>query len=90
MVAINISTSTDDTEDAVEEILKKEAKSWKIVPTFFSSDDPWFDGKIKNAALQSCTQEFKADEYDWDGEEIFNQNDLLILDSSLIGVEEVE
>lgn len=67
VVAINVSTSTDDTENAVEEILKKEAKSWKIVPTFFDSNDPWFDGKIKNAALQSCTKEFKVqldlDEY---------------------------
>ncbi len=67
VVAINVSTSTDDTEDVVEEILKKEAKSWKVVPTFFDSNDPWFDGKIKNAALQSCTQEFKLqldlDEY---------------------------
>jgi hypothetical protein len=66
-VIVAINTSEDDTEDTVNNILKKEAKSFKVIKTSFDYNDPWLDGKIKNAALQECTQEFKLqldlDEY---------------------------
>jgi len=66
-VVVAINTSQDDTENNVKEILQKESKSWKIINTSFDYQDPWLDGKIKNSALQSCTQEFKIqldlDEY---------------------------
>lgn len=66
-VVVAINTSEDNTEDLVKQILNKEAKSWKILNTSFDYKDPWLDGKIKNAALHSCTKEFKLqldlDEY---------------------------
>lgn len=66
-VIVAINTSEDDTEEVVKAILKKESKSHKIINTSFDYKDPWLDGKIKNKALQSCTQEFKLqldlDEY---------------------------
>ena len=66
-VVLAINTSEDDTEDIAKQILNKQAKSWKILNTSFDYKDPWLDGKIKNAALHSCTQEFKLqldlDEY---------------------------
>ena len=66
-VVVAINTSEDDTEEVIEAIVKKESKSYKIVNTSFDYKDPWLDGKIKNKALQSCTQEFKLqldlDEY---------------------------
>jgi hypothetical protein len=66
-VVVAINTSEDNTEETILDILKKEAKKFKIVNTSFSYFDPWLDGKIKNSALQECTQEFKIqldlDEY---------------------------
>lgn len=66
-VVVAVNTSIDDTRPSVEKILKENAKSFKIIDTSFSYSDPWLDGKIKNAALQECTQEFKLqldlDEY---------------------------
>jgi len=65
-VVIAINTSTDGTREKVEEALT-EFTNWRIVDTDFSYQDPWLDGKIKNAALQACTQDFKIqldlDEY---------------------------
>jgi hypothetical protein len=66
-IVVAINTSEDDTEDTVKKILQEEAKSYSIINTSFDYKDPWLDGKIKNAALQTCTKEFKIqldlDEY---------------------------
>lgn len=66
-VIVAINTSEDDTEKTVLDILNKESKKFKVINTSFSYDDPWLDGKIKNAALQECTEDFKIqldlDEY---------------------------
>lgn len=65
-VVIAINTSSDGTKEAIEEKLK-DFSNWKIIETDFSYQDPWLDGKIKNEALQACTQDFKIqldlDEY---------------------------
>jgi hypothetical protein len=65
-VIIAVNTSVDDTKEAIEESLK-DFNNWKILETNFSYQDPWLDGKIKNEALQACTQDFKIqldlDEY---------------------------
>ena len=57
-VIIAVNTSDDDTDSAIRDILW-EYKNWKIVPANFSKLDPLWDGRMKNLALQSCTQEFK-------------------------------
>jgi hypothetical protein len=66
-VVVAINTSEDDTYDTVSSILKDNAKNSKILKTNFDYQDPWLDGKIKNAALQECDHEFKIqldlDEY---------------------------
>jgi len=66
-VVVAINTSEDDTESSILDILNKESKKFKVINTLFSYNDPWLDGKIKNAALQECTEEFKIqldlDEY---------------------------
>jgi hypothetical protein len=65
-VIIAVNTSVDGTKEAIEETLK-DFSNWKIIETNFSYQDPWLDGKIKNEALQVCTQDFKIqldlDEY---------------------------
>jgi len=65
-VIIAVNTSSDGTKEAIEETLK-DFSNWKIIETDFSYQDPWLDGKIKNVALQACTQDFKIqldlDEY---------------------------
>ena len=65
-IIIAINTCEDETEKEINKILK-DFKNYKIINTSFDKNDPWFDGKIKNAALQECTQEFKIqldlDEY---------------------------
>ena len=65
-VIIAVNPSVDNTKEAIGETLK-EFNNWKIIETDFSYQDPWLDGKIKNAALQACTQDFKIqldlDEY---------------------------
>ncbi len=66
-VVVAVNTSQDDTLQTVEKILKENAKSFKLLKTDFSYQDPWLDGKIKNAALQECSYDFKLqldlDEY---------------------------
>ena len=66
-VVVAVNESQDDTLEIVKKILSRNAKKSKIIETNFSYQDPWLDGKIKNAALQECTQEFKIqldlDEY---------------------------
>lgn len=65
-VVIAVNTSTDNTKQSIEKALK-DFSNWKILETDFSYQDPWLDGKIKNEALQACTQDFKIqldlDEY---------------------------
>lgn len=65
-VVIAVNTSTDGTKEEIEKILHSHS-NWKIIETNFSYQDPWLDGKIKNEALQACTQDFKIqldlDEY---------------------------
>jgi len=65
-VVIAVNASVDNTKEAIEETLR-EFNNWKIIETDFNYQDPWLDGKIKNAALQACTQDFKIqldlDEY---------------------------
>jgi len=65
-VVIAVNTSEDDTADR----LWKESESLKnirLIFTDFSYEDPDLDGKIKNAALQETTNDFKIgldlDEY---------------------------
>ena len=66
-VVVAVNTSEDDTYDTVSSILKDNAKSSILLKTSFDYQDPWLDGKIKNAALQECNCEFKVqldlDEY---------------------------
>lgn len=57
-VIIAVNTSDDDTDSAIRDTLW-EYKNWKIVPANFSKLDPFWDGRMKNLALQHCTQEFK-------------------------------
>ena len=65
-VIIAVNTSTDETKEKIAECLS-EFSNWRIIDTDFSYQDPWLDGKIKNEALQACTQDFKIqldlDEY---------------------------
>ena len=65
-VIIAVNTSSDKTKQAIEESLK-DFSNWRIIETDFAYQDPWLDGKIKNEALQACTQDFKIqldlDEY---------------------------
>ena len=66
-VVVAVNTSEDDTFEIVKNILNQYAKKHLILKTEFSYQDPWLDGKIKNAALQNCSEEFKIqldlDEY---------------------------
>jgi hypothetical protein len=57
-VIIAVNASDDDTDSAIRDTLW-EYKNWKIVPANFSRLDPFWDGRMKNLALQHCTQEFK-------------------------------
>ena len=50
-VVVAVNTSEDDTHDIVSSILKESAKSSILLKTSFNYQDPWLDGKIKNAAL---------------------------------------
>lgn len=65
-LVIALNTSTDESEEMIREELK-DYENWKIVKTSFSTDQPGFDGLIKNAAMQECDGEFKlcidADEF---------------------------
>lgn len=65
-VVVAVNTSTDGTKEEIEKTLHSYS-NWKIIETNFSYQDPWLDGKIKNEALQACSQEFKIqldlDEY---------------------------
>lgn len=65
-VVIAVNSSVDKTKEKIAECLS-EFSNWRIVDTDFSYQDPWLDGKIKNEALQACTQDFKIqldlDEY---------------------------
>ncbi len=65
-VVLSVNTSEDDTLDKLIQ-LSKDFPKLKIVSSDFSYSDPLLDGKIKNFALQSTTQEFKIgldmDEY---------------------------
>ena len=65
-VVVAVNTSTDGTKEEIEKSLRSYS-NWKIIETNFSYQDHWLDGKIKNEALQACSQEFKIqldlDEY---------------------------
>ena len=55
-VVIAINTSEDDTLSKVKELSDK-YKNLIVVDTDFSYTDPGMDGKIKNAALQTCSND---------------------------------
>jgi hypothetical protein len=62
-ISIAVNTSEDGTFEALNEyarasLVTHSAMSWKIVKTEIPYTDPWFDGKIKNAALRNCTSRF--------------------------------
>lgn len=56
-ISIAINTSEDNTFEAFEELYEKYPKQISIFKTDISYDDPDFDGKIKNLALQDCKTE---------------------------------
>jgi hypothetical protein len=53
-IVIAINTSEDNTYEKFEELFEKYPNKLSIFKTNISYDDPDFDGKIKNEALQSC------------------------------------
>ena len=57
-VVVAVNESEDDTLLELKSYAN-ERKNIRIVETDFSYEDPLLDGKIKNAALQETTQEFK-------------------------------
>lgn len=57
-VVIAVNTSEDNTFETLSS-LKSKYPNLNVIQTSFSYDDILFDGKIKNAALQATTQEFK-------------------------------
>lgn len=54
-----VNKSEDETETAIKDFLAP-YKNWKVIPANFSKLDPFFDGRLKNLALQNTTQEFKV------------------------------
>ena len=65
-VVIAINNSEDDTLEKLI-LYSKQFNNVKIIPVDISYNDPLLDGKIKNIALQSTTEEIKInldmDEY---------------------------
>ena len=57
-VVIAVNESEDDTLGKLKDEAR-DRRNLKIVETEFSYEDPLLDGKIKDAALQATTQEFK-------------------------------
>lgn len=57
-VILAVNTSDDDTDSAIRDVLW-EYKNWKIVPANFSKLDPFWDGRMKNLALQNCSHDWK-------------------------------
>jgi hypothetical protein len=57
-VVIAVNSSSDGTEDAVFK-LAEALGNVKVIFTNFSKDDPLFEAKIKNEALQNTSFEFK-------------------------------
>ena len=57
-VVVAVNTSEDDTLIALKDYAN-ERKNIRIIETDFSYEDPLLDGKIKNAALQATSEEFK-------------------------------
>jgi len=54
-----VNKSEDETETSIKDFLAP-YKNWKVVPANFSKLDPFFDGRLKNLALQNTTREFKV------------------------------
>lgn len=54
-----VNKSEDETEAAIKDFLAP-YKNWKVIPANFSKLDPFFDGRLKNLALQNTTKEFKV------------------------------
>lgn len=54
-----VNKSEDETETAIKDFLAP-YKNWKVIPANFSKLDPFFDGRLKNLALQNTTKEFKV------------------------------
>ena len=61
-----VNKSKDGTREAIQEILK-DFDNYKIIDTDLSTNDRWFDGKLKNIGLKNCSQEFKLQ---LDGDEV--------------------
>lgn len=58
-ICVAINTSTDDTYVAVEAYAKERGHPVKLVATSFDSvNDPFYYGKVVDAALQACTGDF--------------------------------
>lgn len=66
-VVVALNTSVDDSEEHLRDFIAENCNNVRILKTNISYDDPLLDGKIKNAALQSTTQQIKIgldmDEY---------------------------
>lgn len=56
-ISIAINTSDDETFEAFEELFEEYPNKLSIFKTNISYDDPDFDGKIKNEALQNCSSD---------------------------------
>lgn len=57
-VTFVVNKSQDGTKEAIQVALK-DFNNWQIIDTELSTDDRWFDGKLKQIGLENCTQEFK-------------------------------
>jgi hypothetical protein len=66
-VVIGINTSDDNTAEEIRNFIITNCNNVSILETCFDYEDPLLDGKIKNAALQSTSQDIKIgldmDEY---------------------------
>ena len=56
-ISIAVNTSDDSTYEKLEELYEQYPNKLSIFKTDVSYDDPDFDGKIKNLALQNCSSD---------------------------------
>lgn len=58
-VVVAVNSSKDKSLEVISDYAKK-FNNVKVIATDYKYDDPWLDGKIKNAALQSTTADLKV------------------------------
>jgi len=57
-VTIVVNESQDGTKEAIQDALK-DFRNWQIIDASLSTNDRWFDGKLKQIGLENCKEEFK-------------------------------